>query len=116
MTVRCYDIWMVDFGNDILGSEQGGRRPAVVIQNNTGNTYSDTTIVIPLTTRIKKLTQPTHTLVRKDDDNGLAVDSMALAECTRQVSFLRLKKKIGRISTHQEQGEIRRIYMANMPV
>ena len=115
MKVECYDVWIVDFGNDQIGSEQGGIRPAIIIQNMAGNTYGETTIVIPLTKHIKKLTQPTHTLIKKGEDNNLAVDSMALAECVRQVSFQRLKKHVGRILSSNDRREIRRIYIANMP-
>ena len=115
MNIKTYDVWIVDFGNTPIGSEQGGERPAIVIQNAMGNTYSDTTIVIPLTKHIKKLSQPTHTLIRRGEDNNLAVDSMALAECVRQVSFKRLKKHIGCIASSNDRKEIRRIYIANMP-
>lgn len=115
MKVECYDVWIVDFGDDPIGSEQGGIRPAIIFQNIAGNTYGETTIVIPLTKHIKKLTQPTHTLIKKGEDNNLAVDSMALAEGIRQVSFQRLQKYVGRILSPNDRREIRRIYIANMP-
>lgn len=114
--VRAYDIWLVDFGDEPIGSEQGGIRPAVVFQNAAGNTYGETTIVIPLTKRIRKLTQPTHTLIKRGEDNKLAVDSMAMSEGLRQVSFLRLEKYIGHITSERDKKEIQRIYIANMPV
>ena len=90
--MKRFEIWSVDFGKDVIGSEQGGVRPAVIIQNDTGNVHSDTTIVLPLTTKIKKIYQPTHTLIRKDVNNGLEDNSMVLGECIRQVSMKRVKK------------------------
>lgn len=111
---KMYDIVLIDFGNDSLGSEQGGERPAVIIQNDIGNLHSGTTIVIPLTSRIKKLNQPTHTLIRKDDANGLMVDSMALGECVRQVSCKRVKSYYGFIARQTDRDNIKKIYYANM--
>lgn len=46
--------------DSVIGSEQGGNRPVLVIQNNTGNRHSPTIIIAPITTRVKKLRQPTH--------------------------------------------------------
>ena len=111
---RMYDVVLVDFGCDTIGSEQGGKRPAVIIQNDIGNIYSATTLVIPLTKHKKKLNQPTHTLVRKDDENGLTVDSMALGECVRQISMLRIQKTIGRLTKTSDRENIKKIYFANM--
>lgn len=57
------DIYYVQFGNTSTGSEQHGDRPAVIIQNDVGNTYAPTLIVVPLTSNTeKKVTQPTHCL------------------------------------------------------
>ena len=114
MEYKMYDVVLIDFGSDSLGSEQGGERPAVIIQNNIGNIYSGTTIVIPFTSKIKKLNQPTHTLIRKDEKNGLMVDSMALGECVRQVSYERVKKYYGFISRKNDRDNIKKIYYANM--
>lgn len=60
MEINTFDIVRVDFGDVVFAGEQGGIRPAVVIQNAYGNIYSDTTIVIPFTSKIKHLQQPTH--------------------------------------------------------
>ena len=112
MDIRRYDIIQVDLGEPI-GSEQGGIRPAVVVQNNTGNTYSSTTIVLPLTKEIKKLYQPTHTLIRKNYKNGLKYDSMVEGEQIRVVSHQRILRKCGRITDESEKKEIRRVYNAS---
>lgn len=86
MEINTFDIVRVDFGDVVFAGEQGGIRPAVVIQNAYGNIYSDTTIVIPFTSKIKHLQQPTHSFFHKDLGKGLTVDSMILGECVRQVS------------------------------
>lgn len=112
MDIRRYDIIVVDLGKTV-GSEQGGIRPAVVVQNNTGNTYSSTTIVLPLTKEIKKLYQPTHALIRKNYKNGLKYDSMVEGEQIRVVSHQRILRKCGRITDESEKKEIRRVYNAS---
>lgn len=67
-----YDVVMVDLPEVESGSnKQSGSRPAVIIQNDVGNKFSPTLLVIPLTTRIKALNQPTHALIQKDAWNGL---------------------------------------------
>ena len=112
MNIRKYDIVQVKFTGTI-GSEQGGIRPAVVIQNNIGNMYSNTTIVIPMTCKLKNLNQPTHTLIKKNVDNGLEKDSIVLGEQIRVISNKRIVKKIGSLVDKIEQQAIRKIYFAN---
>lgn len=113
MTFRKYDVILVNLGDDIIGSEQGGIRPAVIIQNDTGNKHSRTTIVLPLTSHIKNLHQPTHTLIEKTSENGLEENSMLLGECIRQISEKRIEKYIGKISDINQRAEIKRVYQAN---
>lgn len=96
-----------------IGSEQGKKRLAVVVQNNMGNIYSKTTIIIPLTHIIKGLHLPTHALVKKDKENGLAIDSMLLGEQIRVVSEQRIIRKIGKITNKNDLNSIRRVYFAN---
>lgn len=60
MEINTFDIVRVDFGDVEFAGEQGGIRPAVIIQNAYGNIFSGTTIVLPFTTKIKHLQQPTH--------------------------------------------------------
>lgn len=111
--LKRYDVVLVDFGRDVIGSEQGGIRPSVIIQNDIGNNVSSTTIVLPLTKQLKNLNQPTHTLITKGRDKGLVNDSVVLAECIRQVSEKRIKRFLGKITDQNEQKEIRRVYAAN---
>lgn len=113
MELKRYDVVLVDFGNNNIGSEQGGIRPAIIVQNDTGNYFSSTTIVMPLTKHIKNLSQPTHTLISKGRDNGLNCDSMAMAECLRQVSYERIIKVLGSIKNTKDQREIKRVYNAS---
>lgn len=110
--LKKFDVVLVDFGNN-MDSEQSGTRPAIILQNDVGNLYSSTTLVVPLTSQHKSLNQPTHTLIRKGVEKGLVKDSIVLAECLRQVSEKRIKKYLGRISDNIEQKEIRRAYEAN---
>ena len=105
---------LVDFGDEVVGSEQGGIRPAIILQNDQGNLHSPTTIVLPLTKQIKNLRQPTHTLIKKGEDKGLVVDSMVLGESVKQIDERRIIKYLGKITDVKEREEIRRVYYANL--
>ena len=113
LQVKRYDILLVDFGDNAIESEQSGIRPSVVIQNDIGNHFSPTTIVIPLTSQHKNLGQSTHTLIRQGVNKGLTSDSVALAECMRQISKSRIIRYLGKITDAREKKEIRRIYEAS---
>jgi mRNA interferase MazF len=113
MEVKTFDIVLVDFGEVIFAGEQGGIRPAVIIQNNTGNTYSGTTIVMPFTTKIKHVHQSTHSFFYKDLEKGLSKDSILLGECVRQISKERILKKLGSIIKLQEKKKVKTVYDAN---
>ena len=112
MDIRRYDIVQADLGQ-VVGSEQGGIRPVLIIQNDIGNIHSCTTIVIPLSSRLKSLNQPTHTLIKKSADTGLKTDSILLGEQIRVISNQRIIKKIGTVTDNNERREIRRVYEAN---
>lgn len=92
-TIQRGDIYIADL-NPIEGSEQGGFRPVLVIQNNLGNQHSPTIIVATLTTR-KNAKLPTH--VKLGNQFGLAQNSMVLAEQIRTLDKHRLTKYIGSI-------------------
>lgn len=85
----------------VIGSEQDGYRPVVVIQNNLGNKYSPTTIIAPLTEVIKKETLPTHIFIPKT--KFLKYDSMILLEQIRTIDKSRLKSYLGRLKNYQIQ-------------
>ena len=112
MDIRRYDIVQADLGQ-VVGSEQGGIRPVLIIQNNTGNIFSSCTIIMPLSSKLKSLNQPTHTLIRKSVDTGLKTDSVLLGEQMRVISSQRIIKKIGTVTDENEKKEIRRVYEAN---
>ena len=110
--IRRYDIVEVDLGQAV-GSEQGGRRPVLIIQNDCGNKYSTTTIVMPMSSKLKSLNQPTHTLIKRSVDTGLKTDSVLLGEQMRVISSQRIIRKIGTVTDELERMEIRRVYQAN---
>lgn len=110
---KAFDVVLVDFGDANMFGEQAGKRPAIIIQNNIGNIYSTTTIVLPTTTKIKNPYQPTHSLFKKDFAKGLKEDSMVLGECIRQISENRIIKKLGSFSDIKDREEIKRVYFAN---
>lgn len=112
MEIKRYDIVQADLSGTV-GSEQGGVRPVLVIQNDIGNLHSPTTIVMPFSTKIKNQNQPTHTLIRRSADTGLKMDSVLLGEQMRTISNERIKKKIGVVTNEEERNEIRRVYLAN---
>ena len=117
MEINTFDIVKVDFGEANFAGEQGGVRPAVVIQNYYGNLYSDTTIVIPFTTKIKHIHQPTHSFFYKDEKGkGLTTDSMLLGECVRQVSKQRIIQRLGVITKIQEKKKVKAVYDANFGI
>jgi len=76
------------------GSEQNGWRPGLVFQNNTGNRFSPNIIALPLTSSLKKASQPTHVLL-PSEETGLPKDSMVLCENPERMS----KEKLGRYLT-----------------
>lgn len=102
--VKKYDIVRVDLGDAVIGSEQGGIRPAVVIQNDKGNYYSPTTIIMPLTSQKRNLNQPTHILLEKND--VLSEDSIVLGEQIRVVDKTRILQYMGKVEDKNVQKKI----------
>lgn len=85
------DIYKADL-SPVVGSEQGGIRPVVIVQNDMGNRYSPTIIVVPITTRLNKRNLPTHT---KLNNSNLLKESIALMEQIRTIDKSRLIEFIG---------------------
>ncbi len=79
--------------NPVIGSEQGGIRPVLVIQNDIGNQYSPTTIVLAITSQINKAKLPTH-IELEAEQYELERDSVILAEQIRTIDKTRLKQRI----------------------
>ena len=103
MEVKRYDIVQADLSGTV-GSEQGGVRPVLIIQNDIGNLHSSTTIVIPFSTKtFKNPNQPTHTLIKRSADTGLKEDSVLLGEQIRVISYQRIKRKIGTVTDEYEK-------------
>ena len=94
--VKRGDIFYDDL-SPVVGSEQGGVRPVLVVQNDIGNKYSPTVIVVAITSQINKAKLPTH-LEISAKEFGLAKDSVVLLEQIRTVDKQRLKDKIGKCS------------------
>lgn len=113
---KTFDVVLVDFGNIEFYGEQAGKRPAVIIQNEIGNKHSSCTIVLPFTSKIKHLNQPTHSFFGQDLEKGLKKDSMLLGECVRQISEKRIVKKLGSIKELEDKREIKRVYDANFEI
>ena len=96
MPIKRGDLFWADL-NPVKGSEQAGRRPVLVIQNNIGNEFSPTTIIAPITT-VKFLKEyPTNVFLSKGTA-GLKVDSTVLLSQIRVVDKSRLESRIGHLS------------------
>lgn len=93
--VRRGDIYYANL-NPVLGSEQGGLRPVLILQNDIGNTYSPTTIIAAITSRIKRAKLPTH-IELKSNRYQLEKDSVILLEQLRTIDKQRLKERIGHL-------------------
>lgn len=95
MIIKRGDMFYADL-SPVIGSEQGGIRPVLIIQNDLGNKYSPTVIAAAITSQKTKNKLPTHIEI-KSEDNGLKSDSVILAEQIRTIDKSRLKEKIGHI-------------------
>ena len=93
--VKRGDIFYADL-SPVVGSEQGGIRPVLIVQNDIGNKYSPTVIVAAITSKINKAKMPTHIEI-EGEKHGLAKDSVILAEQIRTIDKRRLKEKIGHL-------------------
>lgn len=95
MIVKRGDIYYADL-SPVVGSEQGGIRPVLIIQNDVGNKYSPTVIAAAITSRINKAKMPTH-IELSAAEYGLNKDSVVLLEQIRTIDKKRLREKIGRL-------------------
>lgn len=91
--VKRGDVFYADL-SPVIGSEQGGVRPVLVIQNDVGNKYSPTIIISAITSQINKAKLPTHIEISASEF-GLSKDSVVLLEQIRTVDKRRLRDKIG---------------------
>ena len=89
------EIYFADL-SPVIGSEQGGVRPVLVVQNNVGNKYSPTIIAAAITSQLEKAKLPTH-IQLPAEKFGLPKDSVVLLEQIRTLDKKRLKEKIGEL-------------------
>ncbi len=95
MTVKRGDIFYADL-SPVVGSEQGGLRPVLIVQNDIGNRYSPTVIAAAITSRLSKAKLPTHIDVYAERF-GLVKDSVILLEQIRTIDKTRLREKMGHV-------------------
>lgn len=97
-SVRRGDIYYADL-SPVVGSEQGGMRPVLIVQNDVGNKYSPTVIAAAITSQINKARLPTH-IELSARTYGLSKDSVVLLEQIRTIDKRRLKEKMGRVDNN----------------
>ena len=104
MVIRRGDMFYADL-SPVIGSEQGGVRPVLIIQNDVGNKYSPTVIAAAITSQQNKAKLPTH--IEIDSTScGLKSNSVVLAEQIRTIDKSRLKEKIGHIDDNIVMNKI----------
>lgn len=107
-SIRRGDIYYADL-SPVVGSEQGGVRPVLIVQNNMGNKYSPTVIAAAITSRTGKAKLPTHievsadTPISSDSNCGLAKNSVILLEQIRTIDKRRLKERMGKLDDRTMQ-------------
>ncbi|MDP4119727.1 MAG: type II toxin-antitoxin system PemK/MazF family toxin [Bacillota bacterium] len=95
MNIKRGDIFYADL-SPVVGSEQGGVRPVLIIQNDVGNRFSPTVIAAAITSQQAKANLPTHIQI-SSDNSGLAKNSVVLLEQVRTIDKQRLKEKMGTV-------------------
>ena len=111
MNVKRGDIYYADL-SPVIGSEQGGLRPVLIVQNDVGNKFSPTVIAAAITSKIGKTKLPTHIDVLRGaqgcTEMGLARDSVILLEQIRTIDKRRLKERMG----HLDESVMQRVNTA----
>lgn len=101
VTVRRGEIYYADL-SPVIGSEQGGVRPVLIVQNDVGNKFSPTVIAAAITSQRDKTRLPTHISINSEDC-GLSRDSVVLLEQIRTIDKKRLKERMGKIDERAMQ-------------
>ena len=109
--VKRGDIFYADL-SPVVGSEQGGIRPVIIIQNNIGNRYSPTVIISAITSQINKAKLPTHVEI-SSEEYGLNRDSVVLLEQIRTIDKKRVKEKIGRM-TEEDMNKVNKSLLISL--
>ncbi len=104
MVIKRGDMFYADL-SPVVGSEQGGVRPVLIIQNDIGNMHSPTVIAAAITSQKGKSRLPTHIEIHSQG-NGLKSDSVVLAEQIRTIDKSRLKEKIGHVDDDSVMSRI----------
>ena len=99
MVIKRGDMFYADL-SPVVGSEQGGVRPVLIIQNDVGNKHSPTVIAAAITSQMGKNKLPTHIEIGSQN-GGLKADSIVLTEQIRTIDKSRLKEKIGHIDDEE---------------
>ena len=113
MTVHKNVVYYADL-SPVVGSEQGGTRPVLVIQNDVGNKVSPTIIIAAITSKKKKVTMPTHVFI-KLEEGKLPKNSMVMLEQIRTIDKDRLKNYVGTIDK-QSADAIERAVLTSLGV
>ena len=98
MSIRRGEIYYADL-SPVVGSEQGGVRPVLIVQNDVGNRHSPTVIAAAITSQTEKAKLPTHISLNAATC-GLAKDSVVLLEQIRTIDKRRLKERMGEIDSN----------------
>lgn len=106
MTIKRGDIYYADL-SPVVGSEQGGVRPVLIVQNDVGNKYSPTVIAAAITSQKEKTKLPTH-IPLHSQSCGLSRDSVVLLEQIRTIDKRRLKERMGKL----EGGDMTKVNQA----
>ena len=101
MEVHRGEVFYADL-SPVVGSEQGGVRPVLIVQNEIGNRHSPTVIAAAITSRLDKARLPTHINIRAAD-TGLAKDSVVLLEQIRTLDKHRLRERAGQITPEDQK-------------
>jgi len=104
MIIKRGDMFYADL-SPVVGSEQGGIRPVLIVQNDTGNKYSPTVIAAAITSQMNKNRLPTH-IELGSEEFGLKANSVVLTEQIRTIDKSRLKEKIGHIDDSRIMNKI----------
>ena len=104
MIIKRGDMFYADL-SPVVGSEQGGVRPVLIIQNDVGNMHSPTVIAAAITSQKGKNKIPTH-IELNSAESGLKTDSIVLAEQIRTIDKCRLKEKIGHVNDENIMSKI----------
>lgn len=107
------ELYFADL-SPVIGSEQGGIRPVLIVQNDIGNKYSPTVIAAAITSRLDKAKMPTH-IELSQLEYGLERDSVVLLEQIRTIDKSRLREKIGEIS-EEKMNQVNKAMMISLGV